>query len=138
VTSFTWFLVQRLAFSRRWLPGRLRPPLLRCFGADVGEGVRIGHGVQIRRPWHVVLAERVRVGDRVRFAGVAPTTIGPDACISRAAVLGTGAGGATHIGPGAWVMAGAVVPQGTTLRAGEVVLPQEALSRGRQPAELTT
>jgi putative colanic acid biosynthesis acetyltransferase WcaF len=84
-----WLAVLNLFFKRWWLPGRLRPVILRWFGAEVGRGVIIRDDVHLTWPWHITIGDDVWIGRSVQMLTSTHITIGHDVCISQHAVLMT-------------------------------------------------
>jgi putative colanic acid biosynthesis acetyltransferase WcaF len=135
-----WFAVQNLVFSAWWLPGRLRPIILRCFGAQVGDGVFIRHRVRILWPWKLSLGNDCWLGEDAWLLNLEDITIGHDVCISQAAFLCTGSHDPNDpafgyrnapivIQPGAWVAARAVILPGVTVHADVTVPAGSMVSR---------
>jgi putative colanic acid biosynthesis acetyltransferase WcaF len=109
---------------RRWL--------LRCFGAKVGQHVKVFPSVRIEVPWNLTLGDESTVGDRAILYCLAPVTVGRFVTISQYAHLCAG----THdlrdrkmrliclpitIGDDAWVATDAFVGPGVTIGARTVL-----------------
>lgn len=127
-----WFAVQHLIFRKWWLPARLRPQILRAFGAEIGNRVLIRHGVRVQWPWKLRVADDVWIGEDVWILTLETVTIGADVCVSQGAMLCTGShrrhsptfefdNGPIVLEPGSWVAARATVLRGVTVKAGAVV-----------------
>lgn len=138
-----WFAVMNVLFSAWWLPARLRPPLLRWFGASVGEGVLIRHRVRVQWPWKLTVGDHCWIGEGVWLINLEPITLGHDVCLSQEAVLCTGShdprsptfefdNAPITVGDGAWVAAQALVLRGVSIGAG-VVVPARAVVRHDLP-----
>jgi putative colanic acid biosynthesis acetyltransferase WcaF len=84
-----WLAVLELFFKRWWFPRRLRPPILRFFGAEVGRGVIIRDGVHLTWPWFLTVGDDSWIGRGVQMLTSTHITIGHDVCISQQAVLMT-------------------------------------------------
>ena len=136
-----WFAVMHLFFVKWWFPARLRPALLRAFGATVGERVLIRHGVIIQWPWKVKIGDDCWVGERVWLITLESITLGDDVCLSQGAVLCTGSHLAEDprfsydnapivVEDGAWIALRATVLRGVTVPAGAVVGAGSVLRRG--------
>ncbi|MBT0769671.1 putative colanic acid biosynthesis acetyltransferase [Kineosporia sp. J2-2] len=139
-----WFATMNLVFSKWWLPARFRPPILRAFGARVGERVLIRHRVRVLWPWQLSIGDDCWIGEGVWLLNLEPITIEDDVCLSQESMLCTGShrhhdpafefdNGPIRIGRGAWVAARATVLRGTTVDAGEVVPAHAVRSRTRRP-----
>jgi putative colanic acid biosynthesis acetyltransferase WcaF len=141
-----WFAVQQLVFVKWWFPARLRPPVLRAFGATVGRGVLIRHGVRVHWPWKLTIGDDSWIGEDAWLLNLEPITIGSDGCISQGAFLCTGShnrrsptfefdNGPITIESGAWFAAQATVLRGTTVRKGAIVgATSRMMSRPAQPS----
>jgi putative colanic acid biosynthesis acetyltransferase WcaF len=127
-----WFATQNLVFGAWWCPRRLRPILLRAFGAEVGERVFLRHRVRVLWPWKLTVGDDCWIGEDVWLLNLEPITLGRDVCLSQAAFLCTGShdrhspsfdydNGPIAIGDGAWVAARATVLRGVSVAAGAVV-----------------
>jgi len=79
VVRSCWGVVEmvlwRLSPARAW---GFRRILLRCFGARVGDGVRIHPSVKVVIPWNLVIADRVVVHERAILYALGKITIGDD------------------------------------------------------------
>ncbi len=127
-----WFATMNLVFVKWWLPPRLRPPILRAFGAQVGDRVLIRHRVRVQWPWRLSIGDDCWIGEGAWLLNLEPITIENDVCISQEAMLCTGShqhrdpafefdNGPIRVAAGAWVAARATVLRGTTVGPGEVV-----------------
>ncbi|GAA2862201.1 DapH/DapD/GlmU-related protein [Paenarthrobacter ilicis] len=121
-----WFAVQNLVFRAWWCPSSLRVRILRAFGASVGHGVKIRHGVTVHWPWKLSVGNNVWIGVDAWILNLEPVDIGSDCCISQGAFLCTGSHSFTSptfefdnapiaIGNGTWVGARATVLRGVTI-----------------------
>jgi putative colanic acid biosynthesis acetyltransferase WcaF len=133
-----WFAVMNLVFVKWWLPARLRPVILRAFGARVGERVLIRHRVRVLWPWKLSIGDDCWIGEGAWLLNLEPITIERDVCVSQEAFLCTGShlhrdpafefdNAPIHVGAGAWIAAratvlrGAVVSRGAVIGAGDVL-----------------
>lgn len=137
-----WFAVMNLVFSAWWLPARLRPPILRAFGATVGEGVLIRHRVRVLWPWKLTIGDHCWIGEGAWLLNLEPITLEHDVCLSQEAFLCTGShqhrdpafefdNAPIHVGAGAWVAARATVLRGSSVAPGEVVAAGAVRRAGR-------
>jgi putative colanic acid biosynthesis acetyltransferase WcaF len=140
-----WFTVMNLVFTKWWLPPRFRPPILRAFGARVGQRVLIRHRVRVLWPWKLTIGDDCWIGEGAWLLNLEQITIEDDVCLSQEAFLCTGShrqrdaafefdNAPIHVGAGAWVAARATVLRGTTIAAGDVV-PTGLVHRRRRSAE---
>ena len=150
-----WFAVQHLIFVKWWLPARLRPPMLRLFGAQVGDRVLVRHGVRVLWPWKLTIGNDVWIGEGAWLYSMEDIRIGRDVCVSQEAFLCTGShdprdatfpykNAPIVLEDGTWIAAqvlvlpGAVVPSGTVVPARDRVtrdtfLPREPGEQGSAP-----
>ena len=128
-----WWLVQAIAFplthhaahgTRRWL--------LRCFGAKIGQQVRIRPTARFTYPWNIVIGDYSWVGDDAVFYSLGPIKIGQHCVISQEAYLCTGSHGISNprfplitgeivIENGAWVAADCFIGPAVTIGANAVI-----------------
>jgi len=127
-----WYATQHLVFGAWWLPARLRPVILRAFGATVGERVLIRRGVRVHWPWKLVVGDDVWIGEGAWLLNLEPIRLGSDVCVSQEALLCTGShdrrsptfefdNAPITVEDGAWVAARAVVLRGVTVGRGATV-----------------
>ena len=156
LTQAAWYAVLHLLFVKWWFPARWRPPLLRLFGARVGQRVLIRRGVRIHWPWKLSVGDDVWIGEDAWILNLEPVTIGHDCCVSQSALLCTGShqrhtatfefdNGPIRLEPGSWIAARAVVLRGVTVGRGAVVgagavahqdlAPGRVLTAGVSPAK---
>lgn len=135
-----WFAVLNLVFVKWWLPPRLRPPILRLFGATVGERVLIRHRVRIQWPWKLTIGDDCWIGEGAWLLNLEQITLSDDVCISQEALLCTGNhnhkdpsfefdNAPIKVGEGAWITARSVVHRGTTVSPGAMVTATKAHQR---------
>ena len=127
-----WALIAEPAQSSVLMPPRLRALLLRAFGARIGRGTLIRHGVRIHWPWKLTVGRDCWIGVGVALLDPAPITIGDDVCLSQQAMLCTGSHraddprfevdlGPIVVGSGSWIAARATVLRGVTIGRDAVV-----------------
>jgi putative colanic acid biosynthesis acetyltransferase WcaF len=128
-----WVFFGQPIFGCTLLPfSGLRVQLLRLFGAQVGSGVVIHSGVQVKYPWHFVAGNDCWIGERAWIDNLTTVRLGNDVCISQGAYLCTGnhdwtdAAFGLFIRPislndGAWAGAMCMLLPGTRLEEGAVV-----------------
>lgn len=146
-----WLVVKWLFFLNPvpW-PSALRVPLLRAFGAKIGERVVIRSHVNITFPWRLKMGDDVWVGEEVLILSLAQVSIESDVCISQRAFLCTGSHnfraehfdlitrpitvrGRSWVAAQAFVAPGVEIGEGSMVAAGSVVsenVPPKTLVRG--------
>lgn len=134
-----WFFLGQPILRAAWIPfSGLRVSLLRLFGAQIGNGVVIKPSVDIKYPWHLVVADHVWIGEHVWIDNLTTVTIESNVCVSQGAYFCTGNHDWTdpHFGlivspitlhEGSWAGAkciltpGSVLGQGAIAAAGSVI-----------------
>ena len=127
-----WVAVQHLVFVKWWFPPRLRPAVLRAFGARVGEGVVIRSRVRVHWPWKLEVGDACWIGEGAWVLNLEQVTLGHDVCVSQEALLCTGShdrhsptfefdNAPVTLLDGSWVAARAVVLRGVTVGREAVV-----------------
>ena len=136
-----WWPVGLALLESGWLPfSRLKPPLLRAFGATVGDGVVTKPHVRIKDPRNLTVGDHCWIGEGVWIDNLAPVALGDDVCLSQGAYLCTG--GHDHTRPSfdlvaepitvedqAWIGAKAVLLPGVTVGRGAVVAAGAVVTR---------
>jgi putative colanic acid biosynthesis acetyltransferase WcaF len=128
-----WFFLGDPLVTTHWLPSSaLKVLILRCFGAKIGQGVRIKPGVKIKFPWRLTVGNHCWLGERSWFDNVAPIVLEDHVCLSQGVYLCTGnhdwydpyfrlIPSPIHIESGSWIAAQAVVGPGVTIGHGAVL-----------------
>jgi putative colanic acid biosynthesis acetyltransferase WcaF len=127
-----WFATQHLLFASWWFPMRLRPALLRAFGAQVGAGVRIRPDVRVHWPWKLIVGDHTWIGEGAWLLNLEPITIGAHVCVSQESFVCTGShqhhsesfefdNAPIVIDDGCWLAAQSLVLRGVTIGAGALV-----------------
>jgi len=127
IKQLLWYFLGQPLFRSYWLPvSGFKVRLLRLFGAQVGEGVRVKPGVTIKFPWRIVIGNYVWLGEQVWLDNVIDIRIDDHVCISQGAYLGTGNHdwqdpkfalrlSEIHLESRCWIGAKAVVGPGVTI-----------------------
>ncbi|WP_430817964.1 WcaF family extracellular polysaccharide biosynthesis acetyltransferase [Carboxylicivirga sp. N1E11] len=83
-----WFMVNALFFINPLNPlSGIKVQLLRLFGAEVGKGVVIKPGVNIKYPWKLVLGDYTWIGERVWIDNLEKVVIGRNCCLSQECLI---------------------------------------------------
>lgn len=132
LTCAAWALVAEPLQRSVLCPPAARTRILRAFGARIGEGTLIRHGVRIHWPWKLTVGDDTWIGVGAWLLNLEPIEIGSDVCISQQAMLCTGSHRAddpafefdnapVRVADGAWVALRATVLRGVTVGEGSVV-----------------
>lgn len=106
--------------------------ILRLFGAQIGQGVRIKTGVRVKFPWRLTIGDHVWLGEDVWIDNLAPIRIGDHVCISQSVYLCTGNHDWNHPGfalrtgeiiieSKSWLAAKSIVGPGVTIKQGSIL-----------------
>lgn len=140
-----WYYLGYPLVQSHWLPfSALKVSTLRLFGAQIGLGVRIKPGVQVKFPWRLQIGDHVWIGENAWLDNVAPIAIGNHVCISQGVYLCTGNHDWKHpdfklkpaaisIEHGSWLAANSVVGPGVTIGKGAVLCLGGVTGRSLQP-----
>jgi putative colanic acid biosynthesis acetyltransferase WcaF len=140
-----WWVVSNLVFRAWWCPARVRPVILRAFGARVGRGVNIRNGVRVHWPWKLEIGDHCWIGEGAWLLNLEPILLGDQVCVSQEAVLCTGShrlrdpafaydNAPIVVGAGAWVALRAIVLRGVVVPADGLVPAGTVLARTPAPA----
>ncbi len=126
IKQVLWYFTNVLFFLNPFNPwSGLKCLLLKAFGTQLGKGVVIKPGVNIKYPWKLIVGNYCWIGELVWIDNLAPVRIGDNVCISQGAMLLTGnhnykkSGfdlmvGEINLENGVWIGARAVVCPGVT------------------------
>jgi putative colanic acid biosynthesis acetyltransferase WcaF len=133
-----WFACLNTIFMKWWCPPRLRPGILRLFGATIGERVFIRHRVRVLWPWKLTVGDDVWIGESAWLLNLEEISIDHDVCISQGVFLCTGSHdrrsvtfeydnrpivvrSGTWIGTQATVLCGVIIGEGAVVGARTLV-----------------
>jgi putative colanic acid biosynthesis acetyltransferase WcaF len=140
-----WYYLGSPLVSSYWLiSSNFKCWLLRCFGAQIGVGVRIKPGLKVKFPWRLVVGEFVWLGENCWIDNVAMVTIGSHTCLSQDVYLCTGnhdwssptfdlKDTPIEIGSGCWIAAKATIGPGVTVGDGAVLCLGSVTGRSLDP-----
>lgn len=140
-----WYFVGEPLFRSHWLPAStFKVWILRCFGTQIGQQVRIKPGVRVKFPWRLSVGDYVWIGENAWLDNVAPITIESHVCISQDVYLCTGnhdwshpdfklIPSSIHIEQGCWIAARATIGPGVTVGRGAVLCLGSVAGRSLQP-----
>ena len=139
-----WYFLEPL-FRSYWLPfSGFKVWILRRFGAQIGQQVRIKPGVRVKFPWRLSVGDYVWIGENTWLDNLAPIAIESHVCLSQDVYLCTGnhdwsdpdfklIPAAICIEQGSWLAARAVVGPGVTVGRGAVLGLGSVTGRSLQP-----
>lgn len=148
LVQVVWYLVSVALFESGWFPlSRLKPAILRAFGAQIGRGVVIKPNVRIKYPWRLVIGDHVWIGQEVWIDNLANVRIGSHVCVSQRAYLCTGSHdhrsrgfdlqiGEITLEDGCWVTAAATVLGGVTVGENALVTAGSVAPRNVPPGKI--
>ena len=140
-----WYFVGSPLVQSYYLPfSGLKVWILRKFGAQIGQGVRIKPGVRIKFPWRLAIGDFVWIGEEVWIDNLAEVTIESHVCLSQAVYLCTGNHDWTHpnfqlsvspihIESGSWLAARSVIGPGVRVGQGAVLGLGSVAGRSLEP-----
>lgn len=140
-----WYFIGEPLCRSYWLPSsQVKVWILRCFGAVIGNNVRIKPGVRVKFPWRLRVGDCVWIGENSWLDNVAPITIDSHTCISQGVYLCTGnhdwsdpefklIPAAIQIERGSWIAARAIVAPGVTVGKGAVLCLGSVAARSLLP-----
>jgi putative colanic acid biosynthesis acetyltransferase WcaF len=143
--QLAWMTISGALTMRWWCPVKVRIAILRVFGADIGDSVRIRHNVRIHWPWKLKVGDHSWIGEDAWILNLESVTIGRNVCISQGVLLCTGShdrrsqtfefdNGPILISSGAWIGARATILRGVNVGRGSTV-GATALVTANVPAE---
>ena len=140
-----WYFIGSPIVQSRLLPiSVLKVWILRCFGAQIGQGVRIKPGVRVKFPWRLTVGNFVWIGEDAWLDNVAPVTLEDYVCLSQGVYLCTGnhdwsdpnfrlIPASIYIEAGSWIAARATVGPGVTVAQGAVLSLGSVAGRSLEP-----
>ena len=140
-----WYFLGEPLFRSHWLPfSAFKVWILRCFGAQIGQQVRIKPGVRVKFPWRLSVGDYVWIGENTWFDNLALIKIESHVCLSQDVYLCTGnhdwshpdfklIPAAIHIEQDTWLAARTVVGPGVTVGRGAVLCLGSVTGRSLQP-----
>lgn len=132
IKQILWYGLGSPAVQTRWLSSPFKVWLLRRFGSQIGEGVRIKPGVRIKFPWRLQIGNHCWIGENAWLDNLAPITLEDHVCISQEVYLCTGnhnwshprfqlITSPIHLKQGCWVAARCTIGPGVTIGEGAVL-----------------
>jgi putative colanic acid biosynthesis acetyltransferase WcaF len=140
-----WYCLSLIVVESHWIPwSGIKVWLLRCFGAQIGQHVRIKPGVRVKFPWRLEVGDYVWIGEGAWLDNLAPIRIESHVCISQGVYLCTGnhdwsrsdfqlSHAPIHIEAGSWIAARASVGPGVCIGRGAVLTLGSITTRSLEP-----
>ncbi|MBD2491085.1 WcaF family extracellular polysaccharide biosynthesis acetyltransferase [Aulosira sp. FACHB-615] len=128
-----WYFLGSALVQNRWFTASgLKVWLLRSFGAQIGQNVRIKPGARVKFPWRLTVGDHVWIGEDAWIDNLANVTIESHVCISQGVYLCTGnhdwshpdfklMTAPIHIQESSWIAAKSVIGPGVTVGKGAVL-----------------
>jgi len=140
-----WYFLGSPLVQSYWLPvSALKVLILRQFGAQIGQSVRIKPGVRIKFPWRLTIGNYVWIGEDAWIDNLASVTIEDHVCISQGVYLCTGnhdwshphfqlITSAIHLEASCWIAARSIIGPGVTVGQGAVLAMGSVAGRSLEP-----
>jgi putative colanic acid biosynthesis acetyltransferase WcaF len=140
-----WFFVGDPLVRTRWIPfSGFKAFILRCFGAKIGEKVRIKTGVKIKFPWRLSVGDYAWIGENTWIDNLASITLEKHVCLSQDVYLCTGNHNWSHpnfqlitseiyLEESSWIAARAIVGPGVRVGRGAVLSMGSVAAKSLEP-----
>jgi putative colanic acid biosynthesis acetyltransferase WcaF len=140
-----WYFTNVMVFNNSvFVFGFLKAPILRVFGAKVGQGVVIKPNVNIKYPWKLSVGNYVWIGERVWIDNLEEIVIEDNCCLSQGSMLLCGNHNYKKVAfdlivrrirleKGSWVGAHAVVCPGVTCGSHSVLSVNSVATQSLKP-----
>lgn len=140
-----WFFLGEPLVRSRLLPfSNFKIYILRCFGATIGQGVRLKPGVKVKFPWRLSIGNYCWIGEDAWLDNVAAITLEDYVCLSQGVYLCTGnhdwsdvnfrlVSASIYIEAGSWIAARATVGPGVTVGQGAVLCLASVAGHSLEP-----
>ncbi|BAY31556.1 transferase hexapeptide repeat containing protein [Nostoc carneum NIES-2107] len=128
-----WYFIGSPLLESYWLPmSSLKVWILRSFGANIGQQVRIKPGVKVKFPWRLSIGDFAWIGENAWIDNLAPVIIESHVCLSQGVYLCTGNHNWNHpdfklmpapiyIQESSWIAAKCIIGPGVTVGRGAVL-----------------
>ncbi|YAF98894.1 MAG: WcaF family extracellular polysaccharide biosynthesis acetyltransferase [Nodularia sp. CChRGM 3473] len=143
--QFLWYFLGSPLVENRLFPiSAFKVFVLRLFGAQIGQGVRIKPGVRVKFPWRLTIGDYVWIGENTWIDNLAHVTIESHVCLSQNVYLCTGNHDWNHphfklitapiyIQQSSWIAAKSVIGPGVTVGHGAVLALGGVTGRSLEP-----
>ncbi len=140
-----WYFIGAPILRSYLIPfSTIKVNILRWFGAEIGQGVRIKTGVRVKFPWRLIIKDFVWIGEDVWLDNLDLITIESHCCISQNVYLCTGnhdwsdrdfslRTAPIYIESESWIAARATVAAGVRVGKGAVLALGSVATRSLEP-----
>jgi putative colanic acid biosynthesis acetyltransferase WcaF len=140
-----WYYIGDVLVRSRWLPfSAFKVLILRCFGAQIGQQVRIKSGVRVKFPWRLRVGDFVWIGENAWLDNLAVIEIESHVCLSQDVYLCTGnhdwsdpnfklITASIHLEQSSWIAARASICPGVTVGRGAILSFGSVATRFLEP-----
>ena len=145
IKEILWVAIRCLFFLSTWpVPSAWRVAWLRCFGAEIGQGVVIRSRVYVHFPWRLKMGNNVWLGEEAYLLNLAPILMESNVCISQRSFLCTGSHDYTSgsfdlitkpitLEKGAWIGAASWVGPGVRIGTHAVLAAASVATKSLNP-----
>jgi putative colanic acid biosynthesis acetyltransferase WcaF len=128
-----WYFIGQPILSSYWLPmSFVKVWVLRLFGAQIGQKVRIKPGLRVKFPWRLRVGDYVWIGEDTWIDNLAMVEIESHVCVSQGVYFCTGNHDWTdpnfrlqttsiYVAAGSWIGAKAIVGPGARVGKGAIL-----------------
>ena len=140
-----WYFIGAPVLRSYLIPfSSLKVNILRWFGAEIGQGVRIKTGVRVKFPWRLIIKDFVWIGEDAWLDNLDWITIESHCCISQDVYLCTGnhdwsdrdfglRTAPIYLESGSWIAARATVAAGVRVGQGAILGLGSVATRSLEP-----
>jgi putative colanic acid biosynthesis acetyltransferase WcaF len=140
-----WYFIGAPVLRSYLIPfSGLKVNILRWFGAEIGQGVRIKTGVRVKFPWRLIIKDFVWIGEDAWLDNLDLITIESHCCISQDVYLCTGnhdwsdrdfelRTAPIYLESGSWIAARATVAAGVRVGQGAILGLGSVATRSLEP-----
>jgi putative colanic acid biosynthesis acetyltransferase WcaF len=140
-----WYFVGDPLVRSYLLPfSALKVFILKSFGAQIGQGVRLKSGIRIKFPWRLSIGNYVWIGENAWLDNLAQITLEDHVCLSQGVYLCTGnhdwsdrnfklLTSGIYIETGSWIAAHAVIGPGVKVGHGAILGMGSVTGRSLEP-----
>jgi putative colanic acid biosynthesis acetyltransferase WcaF len=139
--QIAWYISNVIFFINPLIPvSGIKKSILKLFGAQIGKGVVLKPGINVKYPWKLIIGDYSWIGEKVWIDNLANIEIGKNCCLSQGAMLLTGNhnfASATFdlsvkgikLEDGVWIGAQAIVCPGITCYTHSVLAVQSVATK---------